>query len=360
MAIFLLAINGKISLASVSLDCTFSISIPGFVAEIYLCSGKPSFDGQNSEKLTAVNGTHLPGKGNEDVQGLRVTNRGLTFIPVNVEEFFQNLLYLDLSLNYITYVSNNHLIPFPNLMRVNLNSNKIAQLESNLFNGLESIRYIDFIDNKIKHIGHDFILPDSGEIYFNSNPCIDRGAITPDQIASLRHSLLVNCPPSISQIEVTLESRPNLITKMNRQVQSLDMRTDCLEQSSAGIDIKIEILTNKVTDISCGVDGLVTRTDSLEKSQSEMNGELEILMNRLPYVGGQVQSLVIRTDSLDQGFSQMKDKINVLTNQLTNAKNGFQQLERRVAILESFIKNKLGFTMNEVYNDNKNYNYNKD
>jgi len=244
MTTFLFVINANTT-SAITLNCTFSIVIPAYVGEIYHCMGK-SMDG-NGEKLIAVSGTHLFGKGNTDVQGLTASNNALAFIPVNIEEFFPNILYFDFSLNKISYVNSSHLVPFPNLMRLNLNSNQITELDSNLFSSSKSIKFINFSNNMLKHIGHDFILPEVGEALFSTNPCIDKNAVNRDQLTALRFSLLLYCPPTISQIEATLENRSNLITKTNDQMQSL---------------------ISEVQD-------LVTKTEKLELNQLEIH--LDIL-----------------------------------------------------------------------------------
>lgn len=175
-----------------------------YIGNPYTCTAKPLFDGQNDNKLTVVYGTHQSGKEYVDVEGLYIPSENMQFFPINIETFFSNLRGISFSVNSMSDVSNNHLIPFPNLEVLALNWNRITSLDSNLLAGLKLIEYIDFNSNNIKHVGHDFILPNQGEIYFWQNPCIDRSAITVEEINYLRFSLLVNFSPTISQIETTL------------------------------------------------------------------------------------------------------------------------------------------------------------
>lgn len=198
ITVLLLTSNYKISSAIV-LNCTYDLFPFHLVGAIYRCAGNISFDGDNSDKITKLDGTHQSGKRNADVQGLIIRSQDMEFFPVNIDEFFPNIIVLNFPLNSISHVSNAHLIPFPNLEFLALYSNKITSLDSNLFAGLNSLKFINFGQNNIKHVGHDFILPNFAEIYFYSNTCIDKDATTAEQITFLRFSLMINCPPTISQ-----------------------------------------------------------------------------------------------------------------------------------------------------------------
>lgn len=109
--------------------------------------------------------------------------------------------------NAITEISNRHLIPFLQLQFVGLYNNSITKVDSDTFADLNSMKLIDFGRNNIQNIGHDIVLPDNGDIRFNDNPCVDVLAQNSIEIANLRFLLLVNCPPTIRQIENSLENR---------------------------------------------------------------------------------------------------------------------------------------------------------
>lgn len=218
-------------LNAVVFNCTFEMYTHSYIGTVYHCAAQILLDGQN-DTLAAVYGTHQSDKGHIDVKQLFAQYQGLQFFPRNIESFFPNLIAIRFAANQISHISNEHLVPFPNLVWLSFWSNRVTSLDSNLFAGLPSIRYINFSTNNIKHVGHDIILPETGEIRFGFNTCIDKSALTPNDIIFLRFSLLVNCPPTISQIEATLESRPNLITNVYREVKDL---------AQSHIDMQFEI-----------------------------------------------------------------------------------------------------------------------
>lgn len=199
------------------------------IGSIYTCDAGILSDG--SEIVTSIYGNHIDGRSNSDVHGFVIHSQGLAFIPVNVESFFPNIRALDVYNNFISNVTNFHLKPFTNLVHFAIIDNKITSLDTDVFKGLSFLNYVSFRNNSIRHVGHDFILPSLGEIHFDLNECINEVAVNATQIDSLKFNLLLKCPPKISQIEHTLEGRPNLLTNVNSEVKLLEQRVQLLENA---------------------------------------------------------------------------------------------------------------------------------
>ncbi|KAJ6603732.1 hypothetical protein Bhyg_17574 [Pseudolycoriella hygida] len=336
-------------------------------------------DAANSEKIVRINGTHQYGNQSINVQGLTVQNNRLTYMPVNIAEFFPNIIFLDFSLNEISFVNITHIRQFPHLLRINLNTNKITQLDSNLFAASHSIKFINFSGNKIKHVGHDLILPNSGQIFFNANACINEQAVDLDQIAILRFKLLLQCPPTISQIENTLESRPNLITKLNSQVERLQTETDKLDHrqleiiagfenlakmvesickqfedvltvvdnlksSVSELDMEVQTMNEVVGKVTSKVNGLVEENERIYQIQMEMRSDVINLGNRIAVIRNQGQILSARTDALENGLSDTNVIVETHSDLLKSVRSKNWKLEKRVEILESIIDVKLPIT----------------
>lgn len=251
---------------------------------LYYCNGRIIFSGSESN-ITAIYGTHQSGLDNEDVLGLSVSSQNMEHFPTNIHLFFPNIIAIYFPYNSISFVTNDHLKPFPNLEYFSVINNRITTLDSNLFTGLNSLKLVRFTSNNIKHVGHDINLPENGEVNFSLNPCIDKVATTAEQIIALKFHLLVSCPPSISQIEASLESRTNLITKNNGQVQSL-----------------------------------ISMTNRLERIQIDVSDKIKVI----------------------------SDNHSVMNNELTQLKKRNLDLETRVAVLEDIIQHKLGLTIEDT------------
>ncbi|KAG4065136.1 hypothetical protein HA402_007533 [Bradysia odoriphaga] len=247
IAVLTLAINCKI-INAIALQCRFEM-VRLDLQDIYTCSATVLIETQtNQDVVIRVFGVHLPGKGNGDVLGLTIFSQNLQFFPTNIEEFLPNIGVINFYNNSIPTVSNTHLTPFPNLWHLGLAKNRISVLDKNLFSGLNTLRevllnendiisidsnlfaglnagtFIDLSNNSIRHVGHDLILPENGVIWLLNNSCIDAYIRADDveAVKDFKFDLLINCPPTISLIESTLESRPNFIKNLIDRVAALE------------------------------------------------------------------------------------------------------------------------------------------
>lgn len=240
---------------AMTVNCTFDIFPFHIIGVVYRCAGEVSFDGETDDKITAVYGTHLDENQNADVQGLIISSQNMEFFPVNIHEFFPDIKVLNFPLNAIRSVTENHLIPFPNLEFLALYGNRITTLESGLFKRLKSLKFVNLGRNRIAHVGHDFVLPATAEIYLYSNVCIDRDAVTELEITHLRFSLMMNCPPETlptdTNIGNTSNTTPNAVRILKEKYLQLEMRVSFVEAiiDSARClkieDPKLAVMTNK-------------------------------------------------------------------------------------------------------------------
>lgn len=278
--VVLLVINLKLC-TPIGINCNFGIQWFDFVGNTYQCDGSILNDGQNTDRVTTVNGTHQIEKSNSDVVALRMNNRNLQFFPVNIEAYFPNLKVITFYGNSISEVKNTHLAPFPNLVYLNLYTNKITSLDGDLLDGLKSLQYVSFERNNIVHVGHDLTLPKAGQVYFDANPCINVRAFTPDDIAALRFNLLINCT-LIEPIENALENRRNLITNVNDRVQTLVERLDSLEHDQSKLK----------DDFGAAVNYFNSRVDSLTNQVINVNGQVQSFTNEIKNVVGNVEQRI--------------------------------------------------------------------
>ncbi|XP_037029186.1 uncharacterized protein LOC119069240 [Bradysia coprophila] len=235
--------------STTTLNCDFEMYPFDTIGSIYTCTGRITInEGAKVTQMYSVAG-HMSGKNNGNVLALRMNSKSMTTFPVNVENFFPNIKALHFGENMISHINNSHLNPFPDLRFLSMWNNHLTSLDSNLFAGLTSMSYINFEFNRIMYVGHDFVLPYSAEIRFYSNPCISDMASTPDRISLLKFLLAVKCPPTILHIENSLESRPNLLTNVKDQVQSLQQKNQQFED-------KMYYLELRMTSLEAIIEGL--------------------------------------------------------------------------------------------------------
>lgn len=251
MAVLAFAIHCKATNA-IALNCQFEMVRPSYdgiyTNELYTCTATLLIGTRSNDGVTAIFGLHQTGKDNDDVLGLRINSQNMEFFPTNIEEFFPNIEAIDFYDNAITSISNRHLNPFPNLSFLSLPYNRIASLDSNLFVGLNALQYIflsnnvvtsiqsnvfvglnsgslfDLSNNRIRHIGHDLILPTFANIWLYNNTCVNTTFDTESDVdvEEFKFNLLLNCPPTIGLIESNLESRPNFIADLIDRVRRLE------------------------------------------------------------------------------------------------------------------------------------------
>lgn len=202
----------------------------------------------------------MSGKSNAHVLALRMNSKSMTTLPENIESFFPNLKALHFGENLISNINNSYLSPFTDLRFLSLWYNRVTKLDSNLFEGLQLMSYINFEFNRITNIGHDFVLPTSANVRFYGNPCTSDSASTPEGIVLLKFYLLIRCPPTISHIENSLESRTNLLTKVKEQVQRL-------EQKNRQLDDQLYYLELRMASLEATLQGLEWQIEQRDQVQ---------------------------------------------------------------------------------------------
>lgn len=198
--------------------------------EVYSCKGRVNLGDNDGD--TTVSGIHKLSKSNENVKGLQITEDDMSYFIKNIDKTFPNLEQINLSSNKITKLTNEDLLPHKNLKYFMINNNNISSLNSNIFENLPKLEEFYFIDNGLLHVQHDITLPTNVSFYFKNNTCINENATDTEAVQRLQYSFIVNCPPTISQIEDTLQKRKNLFTYLRTRNIILKERLAQLEEQN--------------------------------------------------------------------------------------------------------------------------------
>lgn len=185
--------------SGVIFDCVYTITSRTSlgVGSVYQCSAN-SITSLRNNKIEAIQGNHLDGKSNLEVDFFLVIDEILNIIPENLERFFPRANLIELSAD--------DLKPFPKLLSFTAPYNKLTNLGEDLFKFTPSIKYIDFYNNSIKNVGENLLgkLSDLKYANFQNNPCIN--VLTNDaQKITLLKTQLQGCPPksSLSQFKIS-------------------------------------------------------------------------------------------------------------------------------------------------------------
>lgn len=183
-------------------ECHFVYSNWYILNTHYACAVTIQHSGNNGV-LDNVIGTHYPEMNNSDVVGLQIYGNGnFTGIPVNIEQYFPNLLGIDFNIVDLPHLSADDLKPFSKLKYINFDTNKLLSIDSDLFKYTPNLKFIRFVRNPLEHVGKNLLTGLSlTYTYFRSNTCIDYEANNKQEYGILINKLVTQCPPLTCSVE---------------------------------------------------------------------------------------------------------------------------------------------------------------
>lgn len=191
----------------------------------YSCSANV-LDSEDTTIINEIDGPHLEGRSDADVEVIRVSNdRLINRIPSGFGNFFPNLLLVDWFRGNLTTIAADHLEQFPNLIMLNLEHNSLVSLDGDLFKPLKKLQWIAISNNLLQHAGHGLLddLDDLVTAHFEVNPCINFFAGTPERMQELRTQLTIQCPPlDETTTEVTTTEIEECSVGCQTQINSLE------------------------------------------------------------------------------------------------------------------------------------------
>lgn len=173
------------------------ITLPGINDARYTCQARV-LDIGISDTLTGIAGNHMPGRGQNDVEFLHVSDpqNVATRIVHRISNYFRNLISIDWDVGGVLQISNEDFADFPELLSLRMNNNPLTTLDSDLFSNTPLLFRIDFRNNRIKHVGVGIFddLLSLQAVFLAGNICVNDDAETRVQILIL--SILMNdqCP----------------------------------------------------------------------------------------------------------------------------------------------------------------------
>ena len=247
--IFILSIISTVR--AVTFNCEFRFVESLNLFSTYSCDDPIVSNVNESENLTAVSGTHMSGKTNNDVKGLFINHvPHLTFIPRGIENFFPNLQALGSFNTSISTLNGDELEPFTNLYWFRfVNIHGFERVPGNLFSSNPSMRHVDFSNNNIKHVGENFLNNNTNMIRleFDNNYCVNQSAKY-TSIPPLIDHLRTNC----TDIEVTTEE-PSC-GDFNEIICELQEQNLILMAKNEEMKEEIQVLNTKVDEMSTNMD----------------------------------------------------------------------------------------------------------
>lgn len=240
-------------------DCIYSSKSWAQVGDLYGCTVSSILAGTSSV-LEEIQGTKLPGKSNNDVEGFIISRKVVHQFPVNLANFFPNLRAIQLYTTELEQLSVNDLKLFSKLEYLNLAFNFLTTISSDLFKFTPKIKFLFIHNNKLKTVGRGIldVIPELIEADFQANSCISLNAQTPDEIVVLKEDLEAFC------------SLPDEIDGSTTTVQTTTMNMCSMRCSLDSDSEKIKFNLGKLSSLSQNLKAeIVKLQDENEKLEIE-------------------------------------------------------------------------------------------
>lgn len=229
-----------------TLKCDFSVIAFWEVGNNYGCNGEFLLDDRDEMNLMKITGSHLTGKTNKDVLGVKFLNQAVTRFPRGIENFFPNLEAIWCEVGELTAVTKDDFAPFPMLKQVHFYGHKIKVLNSDLFASNPNIMHVSFAGNPLRSIGSTTFtrLRELKSLYLAGANCIDKAAVNDRPgVENILALLSAKCPPSFQMIQKDfLESfdfEKKIDDQFTEKVSSLLWKIFELEKKVLSFEVKL-------------------------------------------------------------------------------------------------------------------------
>jgi hypothetical protein len=197
LILFLVFFNKEV--ISLQIECRYFFYNWEGIGSIYTCQTNNVWDFDEPD-IEFVNGTHLYGKYNDDVQGVWFLNGNsgrITVFPKNIEKFFPSTWALSFDRTNLFEITSIDLYPFPNLKIFVSFHNLFWLIPEDLFQfNQKLVRIYINHSSRLQRIGKDLFknLPRLNYVELLNNRCIARQASGIQNVQSLSERLHESCP----------------------------------------------------------------------------------------------------------------------------------------------------------------------
>ncbi|XP_037029924.1 leucine-rich repeat-containing G-protein coupled receptor 5-like [Bradysia coprophila] len=184
------------------LECDYALRSVGTIGNVYSCLARihPS---PGEKNVSDVSHNHLDGRVDADVESL-ILNDNIAFTPFNIQNFFPNLVAIDINGKGTLELTRESLKGLQSLRYFSFSRNQLQIIEPNLFIENPRIEWIYFDGNPIRHVAFNVFdhLEELRVLYMIETTCINEGANTDkNAVDLLKFRILVNCPPTFEMLE---------------------------------------------------------------------------------------------------------------------------------------------------------------
>lgn len=159
---------------ALKIDCEFKYHQTVF-DRYYACVVSNLHTSFNNRTITAVNGKHLIGKSNEDVEMFFSKKENCPYLPLNLYKFFPNLEVFYVMNSNVQHLITGDIDGLDKLKIFDVSYNPVDQIGEDFFKGHENLEKISFYESHLKKVTRGAFdgLENLRGLYFDFNACID-------------------------------------------------------------------------------------------------------------------------------------------------------------------------------------------
>jgi hypothetical protein len=192
-----------------SFVCEFKIGNFSVIGDVYTCHSKKILGDLDDTKTHSINGKHMTGKSDKDVEGLKINveSKIIKYFPSNLLSTFPNLKAIWIWQSDISEISSDRLQSYTDLEYIYIGQSRLSSIPGDLFKFNTKLKFVEFKKNRhLNYIGENFLenLKSLQAVSFDANKCINYKAETPETIRYLKDELLSECPNDIPYLKEQL------------------------------------------------------------------------------------------------------------------------------------------------------------
>lgn len=171
-----------------------------------------SITSPNQQTVTRVRGIHLAGRTNADVRMVNFDDvDDLVVVPRGLSAFFSNIEGIRIFDSDVRNLNGNELNEYVNLRWFVIFDSDVIRIPGNFFERNPNLIYVSFDDNDVRQVSSELFSSNYNVtgmhfIGFRDNICINRAAITSQQIENLLVHLSLNCSDGVVTLPPTESS----------------------------------------------------------------------------------------------------------------------------------------------------------
>lgn len=242
--------------------CDFKDTYWGtYVGELYTCEITQVTE-TDVVTLQEAKGYHLDGRTNADVKFLHAFQQTIRQLPRGMDRRLPNLIGMQLFNTELQSISAEDLRPFRELAYFSSWANKIKSIRGNLFRFSPNLKWLDFQNNSLQHVGHGLLdnLDELREAQFISNPCIDVYAKTRGALDALNLQLPQSCPPQIEECPTGCDEPIEILRVVMRE-ENDELRSELTKQNEK-LRSEISQLREEIVELIGTYEGRIAKLEA--------------------------------------------------------------------------------------------------